>query len=375
MAVIDPDTLEMTVTSVDAIGHDAHRVAVAGDVVYVASSNEVTSIVDGDVRATVSPGETQYLGPMDGVFGVQLPNRQFTVLRANDPMVADHRQISIDPSSPAPSGVGIASEIDGEAWAETGRNYDLRRVELLAGPATTSLSEAMADQPTTTSVLPVWSGPVRDGSALVHGMAADEGGLSTLQDPLDAAVGWADVERVAFSPEDQAHWYIELAAKPPLAADRESGLLIASGLVLETTGDEVADYLVGIDNDAPEPGDFHVWVTDLATGETDEQIGPPYGLPVEFVHPDEQQPGDPPGPPTVLFTFLGPSTPADLDPETVRFYAWTSATRDGEVVAWDYAPDTGWSASMCPEGPGDRWTSVEPREPLRCDSGMSRLGR
>jgi hypothetical protein len=42
------------------------------------------------------------------------------------------------------------------------------------------------------------------------------------------------------------------------------------------------------------------------------------------------------------FTFLPGSAPADLNPQMVRFYAWASATRDGEVLAWDYAPDTGW---------------------------------
>jgi hypothetical protein len=153
-------------------------------------------------------------------------------------------------------------------------------------------------------------------------------------------VGWADIERVAFASGGQAHWYVELAAEPLPPADREPGLLMAYGLVLDTTGDGVGDYSVGIDNDAPEQGDFHVWVTDLATGETDEQIGPPYGYPVEFSHPDE--PGGPPGPSTMLFTFLGRSRPADLHPDTVRFYAWTSATLDGEVVAWDYAPNAGW---------------------------------
>ena len=38
-------------------------------------------------------------------------------------------------------------------------------------------------------------------------------------------------------------------------------------------------------------GAFHVWVTDLATGETDENIGPSYGFPIEFAHPDEQRAG------------------------------------------------------------------------------------
>lgn len=107
-------------------------------------------------------------------------------------------------------------------------------------------------------------------------------------------------------------------------------------------GDGVADYLIGIDNDAPQRGDFHVWVTDLATGVTDEQIGPPYGYPIEFSHPDEWASGDINNPRTLVLTFLGGSGPADLNPETVRFYAWASATRDGEVFATDYAPDTGW---------------------------------
>jgi hypothetical protein len=115
-------------------------VAVDGDVAYVASLSQVTSIVDGQVRATVSPGQIQYLGPMDAVFGVQLPNRRFEVLRANDPMVVEHRQFSTD---------AIASEIDGEAWVETGRNYNLRRVELLhasAGDTPESTAMTQSDE-------------------------------------------------------------------------------------------------------------------------------------------------------------------------------------------------------------------------------------
>lgn len=212
-------------------------------------------------------------------------------------------------------------------------------------PATGGAPEP-ADQPTTTT----WPGPVREEATSlgVTTMERDvEAGTWTWEDPLDTPVDWIDVQRVSFLSEGQPHWYIELGAKPPLAADLEPGLLIAYGLVFETNGDGVADYLVGIDNDAPQQGDFHVWVTDLATGETDEQIGGPYGYPIEFMHPDEQQPGDPAGPPTMLFTFLNnrppaPQPPFDLNPGTVRFYAWTSTTFDGEVVSWDYAPDSSW---------------------------------
>jgi hypothetical protein len=80
----------------------------------------------------------------------------------------------------------------------------------------------------------------------------------------------------------------------------------------------------------------------LATGETTEQIGPPYGFPVEFSHPSEGAPLSLEGFPTMLFTFLGDTGPVGPAPESVRFYAWTSATRDGVVFANDYAPDTGW---------------------------------
>jgi hypothetical protein len=192
-----------------------------------------------------------------------------------------------------------------------------------------------------------WPGPLRGRGTLVRQMQGT-GDVWSWQDPLDAAVGWVDVERVATSMGSQPHWYIELADKPPLAAGLEPGLIIAYGLVLDTNADGAADYLVGIDNDAQEQGDFHVWVTNLGTGETDEQLGPPYGYPIEFAHPDERRPDDPAGPPTMLFTFLGASRPADLKSRTVRFYAWTSATRDGQVVAYDYAPDAGWITTDTP---------------------------
>jgi len=62
-------------------------------------------------------------------------------------------------------------------------------------------------------------------------------------------------------------------------------------------------------------------------------------LPIEFSHPDEGTPNER----SMYFTFLGgTATPADLNIRTVRFYAWASETRDGEVIAWDTAPDTGW---------------------------------
>jgi hypothetical protein len=122
VAMVDPDTNEVTVIPVDEIGHEVLRVAVDGDIAYVASRDRVTSIVDGEVRATVSPGYVGYLGLIDGVFGVQVQTGDFEVLSASDPMVVEHR-LTVD-------GQPAHHVLDGEAWIEEGRNYSLRRLEL-----------------------------------------------------------------------------------------------------------------------------------------------------------------------------------------------------------------------------------------------------
>jgi hypothetical protein len=202
-----------------------------------------------------------------------------------------------------------------------------------------------------------WTGPVRTDpeAAEVHVMELSEDtGERARRDAQDAALSYADITNLGLSTEGQIHWRIELAGKPPAAAriDRAE-MVIAYGLVLETNGDGVADYVVGIDNDAPRRGDFRVWVTDLATGATDEQLGPPYGFPVEFSHPDEHRPGDLPSTAQMVFTFLPGSSPPGVAGGTVRFYAWASVTEGGEVVAWDYAPDAAWLGS-------------EPAEELGC---------
>lgn len=62
------------------------------------------------------------------------------------------------------------------------------------------------------------------------------------------------------------------------------------------------------------------------------------GFPVEFAHPNERQAGDPPGPPTMVFTFLPGSAPTGFRASTMRFYAWASTIEADGVVAWDYAP-------------------------------------
>ena len=188
-----------------------------------------------------------------------------------------------------------------------------------------------------------WSGPVRAvaGGAAVH--SAERG----RPDEKDADLGWADITNVSVTTAGQIHWSIQLAEKLPAAVDRAE-TVIAYGLVLDGDGDGVADYVVGIDDDAPRRGDFRVWVTNLASGETETQLGPPYGFPVEFAHPDERQPGDMPGAPTMTFTFLPGSNPPGVGGD-VRFYAWASVTDGDDVVAWDYAPDADWLEGEPPD--------------------------
>ena len=213
-------------------------------------------------------------------------------------------------------------------------------------------------EPTSTAMVspPLgWTGPVRSDAAgmpvlaLPHDAQSVLGGSWFHADGRDSTLGWADVLHLAWRPtspdgsdDGRQRWNIEFAESPPRFAQlNPAETLITYGLVLETTGDGVADYVVGINNDAPTRGDFRVWLTDLATGKTEEQVGPPYGRPIEFSHPDESRSGNEPSA-GLMFTFLWGQ--AWLD-SSAHFYAWASVTDDGEVVAWDYAPDFAWLAS------------------------------
>ena len=237
------------------------------------------------------------------------------------------------------------------------------RVGILAGLIFLGLGLALITRPNIGSTPspqptpPTWSGPVRADAA---GMPVV---LLTAEDPLtaevngagwawtdgrDAALPWVDIDEVRWLPDGQVYWFIGIARWPPRAQDLDPDeTVIEYGVVLDTNRDQVADYEFGINNDASTPGNFRVWLTDMATGNTDEHIGPPYGYPVEFSHPDEQDPNETlngqPSQPYTMFTFLPGSRPIG-DPEEWQFYVWASVTEGGEVVAWDYGPDFGWLA-------------------------------
>ena len=162
-------------------------------------------------------------------------------------------------------------------------------------------------------------------------------------DPRDAEIAEIDIVSVGEGQDmpGGSSWRFRLAARAPLdPADR----VIAYGVAVDGDGDHRADCQIGINNDARENGGFHVWVTNLRTHETAVQDGPPYGMPVEFAHPAEDYMKDL-GVVEMAFGFLrGLKHPSPCDPfgDSSTFYAWSSVTEDGQVVARDYAPDAAW---------------------------------
>ena len=201
----------------------------------------------------------------------------------------------------------------------------------------------------------VWSGPLRAGAGgmPIRLMTTDpDVADATWTDGPDAAVPGIDISTVRWRPHPHVNWSIDLGGWPPRAEDLDPGeTIIAYGVVLDTNGDRVADYEFGIDNDAPLAGDYRTWLTDLAAGHTHDRAGGPYGYPVEFAHPDGQDPNDTfsgqPQQPSMLFTLLPGARPFGPPDEVFvsdewQFYVWATVTEGGEVVVWDYAPDFGW---------------------------------
>ena len=211
-----------------------------------------------------------------------------------------------------------------------------------------------APSPTDTVRAPIdWTGPVRAaaGAPLLRLMVdspsratGPNGGPIPLlgwdEGSPDAPVPWLDITGVHFTPGELLTWYVDLRAYPPRTdtLDRDE-TLISYGLVVDANEDGVADYELGMSNDAPIPGDLRLWITNLATGETDQHVGRPNGQPFEEWHPDSRTSEEVARQPR--FTLPTWDLPG-VDSETVRFYAWSSVTEGPDVVGWDYAPDEGW---------------------------------
>jgi hypothetical protein len=236
--------------------------------------------------------------------------------------------------------------------------------EISDSPAAPATGQPSNNSPTATrdatDAAPQWSGPVRADAALPVIPRRKARGWT---DPRDAAFDGIDLRRVAgrgreyngvavidgqnISSFSAGGWGFRLAARPPrveaLAATQR---IIDYGVVIDADGDRDPDCQIGINNDARQHGGFpvfRVWITNLRTGTTVEQVGPPYGGLVEFGHPSERGSRRWAG-----LAFLGgqPTHCLRFTPSST-FYAYSSLTEEGEVTAWDFAPDRAWLPMDC----------------------------
>ena len=170
-----------------------------------------------------------------------------------------------------------------------------------------------------------WAGPVRPRGGQIGGGV----------DPRDAEPGAIDILAVSSGAWERDSWALDLRARPPRASSLDPArTVIEYGVVVDAEQDGVPDCHIAINNDAPDG--YRVTVTNLRSGHAEEQVGPPYGSPIDFVHPDEEG-----GSRTMRFSFL--HAPRDCDLYVpASYYAYATLTQDGRVVAWDYAPDADW---------------------------------
>lgn len=160
-------------------------------------------------------------------------------------------------------------------------------------------------------------------------------------DEADTAYGGIDIREVnSGDPSHSLSWGINLRERPELASTLDpASRVIEHGLVFDTDRDGAADCQIGINTDAPTPGQLRVWVKNLTTGVTDERVGGPYGHPFDFSHPSESATARPRD---VSIFFLSGAPKPCVFPNTTGFYAYGSVTVDGLVTEWDYAPDNAW---------------------------------
>jgi hypothetical protein len=218
----------------------------------------------------------------------------------------------------------------------------------LVGPAASPSpgpSASPSPSPASPTAPPLtWSGPLRPDSAALPVIPQSGYG-----DATDAAVPWIDIVAVHAGESltgNPRSWKLDLAAAPPPASALDpTQRVIAYGLVLDAGGDGTADCVVGISNEAP-GGKLRAWVTDLATHSTEAQVGPPYGYPFDFRHPDERDRPDDPA--AMTFWFRGALGRCATVGEPLHYYAWASVTDAGRVTGWDYAPDDAWLSQPWP---------------------------
>ena len=252
-------------------------------------------------------------------------------------------------------GVAVAALLISACGADVGPTANAPPPSQVRAPEERPAEDVAA----TEHVVPVeWTGPMRAvrGAPVILPMARAAPRADSPAGPIelwgwdegssDAGSRWIDVIGVRFTPGTLLTWYVDLAMYPPRTnlLDRDQ-TLISYGVTIDADEDGVADYELGMSNDVPIPGELRLWITNHATGQTDEHVGRPNGTPYEEWHPDQRMSEDEGRQPR--FT-LPESALQGVDTAKVRFYAWSSVTNDAAVEVWDYAPDAAW-LTLAPE--------------------------
>lgn len=205
-------------------------------------------------------------------------------------------------------------------------------VVVLVGAASVQVLTRQDAAPPTPAVPPPdttptgWTGPLREGSSMQ--VVTQPGARS---DPRDAALDGVDILETRSGGYRRDRWSLEVARPPRVSTLDPARTIFEYGVVIDAEEDGDADCHIGINNDAPKAGDYRVWMTNLTTGVTEEQIGPPYGFPIDFGGFGSMQ----------FFSIPGIPNPCDLYIPS-SYYAYASLTEEGRVTAWDYAPDAAW---------------------------------
>lgn len=172
---------------------------------------------------------------------------------------------------------------------------------------------------------------------------ADSQSRFLVRDPRDAQLGAVDIETVRverFGGDSRMDWWLQLREGIPAAG--AAGRVVEYGVVLDTDGDRVADCQIGVSDSGDGP--IRSWVTNLRTGRTEAEDGPPYGRLVDFSYPGEgARPGAGEEERDMRFFFLFNTTgPCAGYGGRSSFYSWAAVQVDGRLAEVDYAPDTAW---------------------------------
>lgn len=205
----------------------------------------------------------------------------------------------------------------------------------------------------TASPEPVVPDAVRDGTSwprvkpqqteLGSQLGMGDVAMAWVDDAGDVDVDLVDIRLVGSTSDGQevtGDWRMTLAkAWPGRSKIGPADGVVEYGVVVDSDGDRVADCHIGINDDTRQVhsyGDYRVWVTNLRSGVTREQVGGPYGFPIDFALPDETGTW-------VGFFFLTQGQQPCHFRGPVRYYMYASAIdRDGHVIARDFAPDAAW---------------------------------